>query len=149
MGYDWAERYVLKILIIYWFWWLIFFPSRMCIICTLEFQWSALEENLLMVSIHHHAIAHIMEAFWMKLSYKMWCWCASNGLQGTSRHLVCRTQLMLVQQRNKPSELCAVWASGPHEQPFHSMCPLLLVWFICEWSHCRVFRMWKTALSLI
>lgn len=73
------------------------------------------EENLLMVCIHHHAIAHIMEAFWVKLSYKMWCCCASNALQSTSSHLVCRTQLILAQQRNKPSELCAVWASGPHE----------------------------------
>lgn len=57
------------------------------------------EENLLIMSIHHHAIAH-MVAFWMKLSYKVCCWCASNGLQSTSRHLACRTQLVLDQQRN-------------------------------------------------
>lgn len=50
------------------------------------------EENLLIMSIYH-AIAH-MQAFWMKLGYKMCCWCASNGLQSTSRHLACRTQLV-------------------------------------------------------
>lgn len=42
MGYDWAERYVLKNCNYVLVWGLISFSSKMYEICTLEFQWSAL-----------------------------------------------------------------------------------------------------------
>lgn len=57
MGYDWAERYVfmyLGVLIIYFFF-LFLRVGNMYIGISLECSFG---ENLLIVSIHHHAVAH-------------------------------------------------------------------------------------------
>lgn len=61
MGYDWAERYVLKnpnyvlVLVVN----LFFLKNVYNMYIRISVKCS-FEENLLLVSIHHHAIAHIM-----------------------------------------------------------------------------------------
>lgn len=61
MGYDWAERYVLKnrnyivVLVVNFF----FLKNVYNMYISISVECS-FEESLLMVSIHHHAAAHIM-----------------------------------------------------------------------------------------